>query len=402
MSEELVTLFISYSHKDEALRRELDNHLKPLIREKVIEAWHDRQIDAGKVWPKEIEEKLNKADMILLLISSDFVASDYCNTIEMEQALQRHEKGEAIIVPVILRTCDWENEKFAKFQAFPTDAKAITAWEDKDAAFTDVARGIRQVAKNLYTKRKQKIEQKNAAQAEDKAKVEEPSQYNKIEEAPKTTSIDTAKNVDCPYGLFYYGPRKSLRHEDVFQDFVIVRNVPQGNVNAVQWLWADTRAGSTISASVVNGEPPHLQISFHTAKDSYPGNIAIRGKNESPLKRGKSKRFLVFGVRAREKHKEGTAKIAVAVRIVNGQLQHWVYGSGSSAYACKVLDDLEWTRVCIDLENRDPSCWWRFESDGNPEGSNEPNFSCICSVILEVGRMGKERPDSPGNPKNRS
>jgi TIR domain len=173
MSEELVKLFISYCHTDEKLREQLDKHLAPLKGQKVIEAWHDRQIQVGDEWGNQIDDRLNNADIILLLVSPDFVASEYCSNIELKQAVKRHENGDAIVVPVILEPCDWSWLPFAKFQAFPKDGKAITTWGNQNEAFLDVAQGIRKVAQEIFAKRQQKLQQKKADRAEYKSKVEE-------------------------------------------------------------------------------------------------------------------------------------------------------------------------------------------------------------------------------------
>ncbi len=180
MPEESVKLFISYCHRDETLRQQLDKHLAPLKGQKVIEAWHDRQIRAGDEWANQIDHNLNKADIVLLLISPDFVASDYCSNIELEQAVKRHENGEAIIVPVILEPCDWSWLPFAKFQAFPKDGKAITTWGNQNEAFVDVAQGLRKVAQELFAKRKLLAEQKEANRARYLQKVEEVLSDGKI------------------------------------------------------------------------------------------------------------------------------------------------------------------------------------------------------------------------------
>lgn len=173
MLEESVRLFISYSHRDEDLRKQLDKHLAPLKGQKVIAAWHDRQIRAGDEWANQIDNNLNKADIILLLISPDFVASEYCSNIELEQAMKRHEKGEAIVVPIILEPCDWSWLPFARFQAFPKDAKAVTTWSNQNEAFLDVAAGIRKVAQDLFAQRQQKLRQKKADQETYEEKVKE-------------------------------------------------------------------------------------------------------------------------------------------------------------------------------------------------------------------------------------
>lgn len=141
-----VEVFYSYSHKDEDLRDQLESHLSTLKREGVIKGWHDRRISAGQEWDGKIDEHLNSADIILLLVSSDFLASPYCYDIEVTHAMERHEAGDARVIPIILRSCDWTRTPFAKLQALPKDAKPVKKWEDTDDAFLDIAKGIRKAA----------------------------------------------------------------------------------------------------------------------------------------------------------------------------------------------------------------------------------------------------------------
>ncbi|MDA1327015.1 MAG: TIR domain-containing protein, partial [Proteobacteria bacterium] len=145
MTRNAKKLFYSYSHKDESLRTELETHLKILLRRGLIESWHDRKIEAGDDWKASIDENLESADIILLLISADFVASDYCWEIEMKRALERHKAGEAQVVPVIIRDVDWHKAPFGKLQALPTDGKAVTTWSNKDTAWRNVAEGIEKI-----------------------------------------------------------------------------------------------------------------------------------------------------------------------------------------------------------------------------------------------------------------
>lgn len=137
-----IEIFYSYSHKDEEFRQELEKQLSILRRNNVITAWHDRMIGAGEEWSGQIDEHLNSARIILLLISADFISSDYCYDIEMTRAMERHEAKEACVIPIILRPCKWELAKFAKLQAFPKNAKAVTLWENKDEAFLNIVEGI--------------------------------------------------------------------------------------------------------------------------------------------------------------------------------------------------------------------------------------------------------------------
>ncbi|MEH1970057.1 TIR domain-containing protein [Nostoc sp.] len=173
MAGKSVKLFISYSHRDEELRQQLDKHLTSLMRQKVIEAWQDRKIEAGMEWAKQIDDNLNKADIILLLISPDFIFSNYCSEIEMEQAIKRHEAGEAIVVPIILEPCDWTWLPFSKYQAFPKNAKPISAWTNANEALLDVVQGIRTVAERLFEQRQQELKEKETAQNRYLKKVEE-------------------------------------------------------------------------------------------------------------------------------------------------------------------------------------------------------------------------------------
>ncbi len=141
--EPALDVFFSYSHRDEALRDELETHLALLKREGEIRTWHDRRIGAGSEWRGEIDSRLDSADLVLLLISPDFMASDYCFDVEMTRALARHAAQQARVIPVILRPADWQTARFARLQALPTAGKAITTWPDRDSALVDVVRGIR-------------------------------------------------------------------------------------------------------------------------------------------------------------------------------------------------------------------------------------------------------------------
>ena len=147
-----ISLFYSYSHDDEELRKRMENHLAALRWSGLIAEWHDRNIDVGDEWAKEIDRNLSSADIILLLVSASFIASKYCWSVEMKKALERHDRGEAKVIPVILRPCRWGATPFAKLQAAPTDAKPVTSWSDLDAALDNVAGKSERVVKELRSK----------------------------------------------------------------------------------------------------------------------------------------------------------------------------------------------------------------------------------------------------------
>jgi hypothetical protein len=144
-----LSVFISYAHKDELWLHELVKHLSLLKRGGLISAWYDRQIVPGTNRTQVIDEQLEQASIILLLISPDFMVSDYCYQIEMQRALERHEAGNARVIPIIMRPVDWEGAPFAHLQALPTDSKAVTTWSNQDEAFVDVIAGIRRAIENL-------------------------------------------------------------------------------------------------------------------------------------------------------------------------------------------------------------------------------------------------------------
>jgi hypothetical protein len=137
------TLFYSYSHADENLRDQLETHLSTLKRQGIISSWHDRRIAAGAELKQATDSHINTSDVILLLISPDFIASDYCYEREMTRALERHDKGEARVIPVILRPCDWQELPFGKLLATRTDGRPITMWPNVDEAFLDVVKAIK-------------------------------------------------------------------------------------------------------------------------------------------------------------------------------------------------------------------------------------------------------------------
>ena len=144
-----IEVFFSYAHRDAILRNALAAHLRLLEREGIIKGWHDRRLTGGTEWAGAIDKHLHTAQIILLLISADFLASDYCYDVELRLAIERHEAGEARVVPIILRPVDWYSAPFGTLQALPKDGRAVTLWTNKDEAFLDIARGIRSIAEEL-------------------------------------------------------------------------------------------------------------------------------------------------------------------------------------------------------------------------------------------------------------
>jgi hypothetical protein len=149
MSTQPLKVFISYSHQDESFKDDLKAHLSTLERQGKIQLWQDRDMEAGTKWDAQIKEQLEASDIILLLISSRFMASKYINDIELKRALERDKEGTIRVVPIILRPTDLEGTEISELQALPKGGKAISKWEEPDEAYVDVVRGLRKVVASL-------------------------------------------------------------------------------------------------------------------------------------------------------------------------------------------------------------------------------------------------------------
>jgi formylglycine-generating enzyme required for sulfatase activity len=159
-------VFVSYAHEDEAHRTALEKHLTLLRRQSLVEPWHDRMIPPGGKWDGVIDEHLTAADVILLLVSVDFLASDYCWDVEVKRALDRDGAGTARVIPIILDHCDWASAPFAALQALPQDGRPVTDWPNPAQVWTSIAAAIRALA-----------ERPAASPAGEPARLDDPARY---------------------------------------------------------------------------------------------------------------------------------------------------------------------------------------------------------------------------------
>ncbi len=145
-----LNVFISYSHKDKLFKDDLDKHLQPLKRQKIIDVWYDSEILPGYEWEHEIKRNLENSEVILLLVSPDFLASEYCYSDEMYEALERNHNGDLKVIPILIRECDWRNTPFANLQFFPSNAKPITKFKNRDEAFMNVVSHIKSIIEHRF------------------------------------------------------------------------------------------------------------------------------------------------------------------------------------------------------------------------------------------------------------
>ena len=138
-------LFYSYAHEDAKYRDELEKHLKPLERAGLISDWSDEELLPGEEWRERIEVALREADIIVFLVSADFMSSDFIWDVELRQAMERHQQQTALVIPVIVRPTDWSGTMLGQLQAVPAGGRAVTQWENQDEAWLDVVQGVRRL-----------------------------------------------------------------------------------------------------------------------------------------------------------------------------------------------------------------------------------------------------------------
>ena len=138
--------FISYCHADKKLYERLKTHLKSLEREKLVEPWSDYEILPGSNIDDEIKHKMEESELFLLLISPDFIASDYCFGKELDHAINRHYSGTAKVIPIILEPCNLESiSELLKLKALPDEAVPISTFNNHNVAFSQVIEGLKLV-----------------------------------------------------------------------------------------------------------------------------------------------------------------------------------------------------------------------------------------------------------------
>lgn len=151
MASGTLKAFFSYAHEDVDVVVNLHKHLAPLRHEEIVEFWYDRDLLPGENWDDAIASRLEDADIVVVVISSDFVSSEYAYGKELGRALELHDRGQLRVVPVIARNCRWQNLPIGSLQALPESGRPIVSWTNRDDAYVSVALGIEEVARQLLS-----------------------------------------------------------------------------------------------------------------------------------------------------------------------------------------------------------------------------------------------------------
>jgi hypothetical protein len=272
-------LFFSYSHADENLRDQLEKHLVGLQRQGIISSWHDRRITAGTELADAIDSHLDAADVILLLISPDFIASDYCYEREMNRAMERHRKGEARVIPVILRPCDWKDLPFGKFLATPTDGRAITMWPNSDEAFLDVVTSIKRALNEMSRKSEPHTQGPKARPSAAGSSSQGSTRTSNLRITKKFTDLDRDRFRHDGFeyiARFFENSLKELvnRNADVDQTF---RRIDANRFSAAAYRGGEKICGG--SASIAGGVMGHGSIEYSMTDEPRGGmNEAVSVK----------------------------------------------------------------------------------------------------------------------------
>ncbi|MFO0756189.1 MAG: toll/interleukin-1 receptor domain-containing protein [Byssovorax sp.] len=197
-------VFCSFAQPDEALLDELRKHLAPLRRAGLVEVWHDRMITPGSEVKQQVDLRLDEADLILLLISPDFTASDYCYGVEAARALGRHDRGEAVVIPIMLRPVDIELLPISRLGLLPSDLRPITMWPDRDAAWLSVEQGIRKAIEALGERRAARV-----------SEVSEAREASVVSEPLRSVAFRPAARPFCvpPFANRFYPIREAVLDE---------------------------------------------------------------------------------------------------------------------------------------------------------------------------------------------
>ena len=260
-----IKIFISYSHADQELHKKLEDHLSVLKYSGEITIWQDQEIPPGANWEDQIDTHLNGADMILLLISASFIASNYCWNKEVQAALQRHKAGTVRVIPIILKPVHWQNTPLGQLQALPTGAKPVTQWNDHDAAFEDVVRGIQGIVREDVQKKEKISTLRNEIEANFRPALT--IVVRDIEDIEHTISRQQYRRKDIEAEL----PLINISIDDLKVKHALLEDVVQGVRDVMENLRSKLAQGKEVVSELMD----KIEANFHP-----PLTIVLKDKED--------------------------------------------------------------------------------------------------------------------------
>ena len=316
-------VFYSYAHEDAKLRERLATYLAPLKHQQKIVEWYDRKIEPGSNWETEISSQLESAELILFLLSADFLASEYCFGVEVEKAMARLKRGEVRVVPILLKPCVWEESRFSQLQIIPRDAKAIASRSSPDEALNDVANEIRKLV------------------SESPPPLSKPS--TESEERRFDSSLDLVLGQVRSYAHLYERTRQRMppspdRTQRMEQIFVKMCNLATASYPLLDELASSPSPGERLAAVAI------LQV--FAAERSLPFLVKLVG-SEKPFVGYHAARALQFAVGSLDPHVY--PQLLEAIHTAQAALTSAGVGSGTDRYVvlCKAEEELQDTMKAL-------------------------------------------------------
>lgn len=397
-SRSTIKVFISHStgdpggqenHPSQAVAQALYEWL-PLMIQSVQPFLAEHDITPGTEWLAAIMKRLHRSKIGIICLTPDTIEKPWLNF--EAGAIARQLKGQKrLVIPYMFGFQSTEGEKSSTLGSLQKElaGKPLGNFQGLVANREDTLKLVQTLNESLPIR----LVDDRLEKAFDAWWPRLNEKFTNIKK-PTPPQADAASNDESREDIvrnqrfFYYGSAKDTRvGYDDFQDF---GKVTKKVGNPVQYLWADVVGPNTIQARIPEGRGS-LFVAFDNSEGRWPGNIAIRGSEDRPYLNVRARRYLVFRVRSLDED-ENRPDVAVAVRIVNGYAQHWMYARNPKQYICTRITGTKWTRVAIDLADKDQ--WHRFDSDGNPGGPSTIDFGCICSVVLEFGKPPEDPPSA--------
>ncbi|MFA6137665.1 MAG: toll/interleukin-1 receptor domain-containing protein [Sulfurimonas sp.] len=247
--KEKVKIFFSYAHKDREYLEELKEYIKIFERNGLVERWDDNELVVGEKWDNTIKDKIYSADIIIFLLSSTSLASDYIYNNELKIAFELNEMDEAYVVPIIIKDCLWDMTEFKEFQVLPLDGIAVNSWSKKEEAWTRVSRGLKKAIDNIISAKQNSLEK-----LQDFRDIKSDTKISKIIESIKRS--DSEEEIILKflkiYSRWWFNIPRIINWGSERDGFRILKNISSSELEII--LESLEKQGQIISKSSIKNK----------------------------------------------------------------------------------------------------------------------------------------------------